>query len=160
MSVAFRRDCDEEHKEPRFELPIPIGPNLVTLRGLGQIEAQVARCEARVTEETDELTLNDAKRDLRYWHTRLATAQIAPLPPSDQVAFGSRVTFQMNGAVRVVTIVGHDEADPKNGYIAFSAPLARALMGTVVGDMADFAGQQDSIELLDVSLCGARDKVQ
>ena len=34
MSVAFRRESDEEHKEPRFELPIPPGPNLVTARGL------------------------------------------------------------------------------------------------------------------------------
>ena len=36
MSVAFRRDSDEEHLEPKFELPIPAGPNLVTLRGLGR----------------------------------------------------------------------------------------------------------------------------
>jgi transcription elongation GreA/GreB family factor len=151
VSVAFRRDCDEEHMEPRFELPIPVGPNLVTPRGLKQIEKHVARCEARVTEETEELTVNDAKRDLRYWRTRLATAQIVPPPPLDQAAFGSRVTFRMKDAVRVINIVGHDEADPKNGYIAFSAPLARALMGLVVGDMADFAGQQDAIELLDVS---------
>ena len=26
MSVAYRRDSDEEHFEPRFELPIPPGP--------------------------------------------------------------------------------------------------------------------------------------
>ena len=37
MSVAFRRDSDEEHKEPRFELPIPPGPNYVTERGLALI---------------------------------------------------------------------------------------------------------------------------
>ena len=42
MSVAFRRESDEEHKEPRFELPIPPGPNLVTARGLVQTEAKVA----------------------------------------------------------------------------------------------------------------------
>lgn len=41
MSVAFRRDCDEEHLEPHFELPIPPGPNLVTPR-----IAQVAELEA------------------------------------------------------------------------------------------------------------------
>ena len=34
MSVAFRRESDEEHLEPKFELPIPPGPNLVTPRGL------------------------------------------------------------------------------------------------------------------------------
>ena len=33
MSVAFRRESDEEHLEPKFELPIPPGPNLVTPRG-------------------------------------------------------------------------------------------------------------------------------
>ena len=62
MSVAFRRESDEEHREPRFELPIPVGPNLVTPRGLKMIEAQVIRCEARVATETEELALNAAKR--------------------------------------------------------------------------------------------------
>jgi transcription elongation GreA/GreB family factor len=143
--------------EPRFELPIPAGPNLVTQRGLRQIEAHVARCEARVAAETDEMQLNDAKRDLRYWRKRQITAEIAPLPPSDQVAFGSRVTFELNGAVRVINIVGDDEAEPANGYIAFSAPLARALMGTVAGDVADFAGKQDAIEIIEVSICPSSD---
>ena len=27
MSVAFRRESDEEHKEPKFEIPLPSGPN-------------------------------------------------------------------------------------------------------------------------------------
>ena len=150
MSVAFRRDCDEDHKEPRFELPIPVGPNLVTQRGLEQIRLKVARCETRVAEETDEIKLNDAKRDLRYWCTRLATAHIAPSPPLDQVAFGSRVTIRMNGAERVFNIVGDDEADPASGYIAFSAPLARVLMGAVAGDLTDFAGKQDAIQIIGV----------
>ena len=34
MSVAFRRESDDEHKEPKFDIPIPPGPNLVTRRGL------------------------------------------------------------------------------------------------------------------------------
>ena len=38
MSVAFRRDCDEEHLEPKFELPIPVGPNLVTGRGESRVQ--------------------------------------------------------------------------------------------------------------------------
>jgi transcription elongation GreA/GreB family factor len=153
VSVAFRRDSDEEHKEPRFELPIPVGPNLVTPRGLNQLETRLARCEARVAVETEELNLNDAKRDLRYWRTRLATAQLVPPPQLDQVAFGSRVTFRLNGAVRVINLVGDDEADPANGYVSFSAPLARALMTMVVGDFADFAGKQDAIEVVDLCIC-------
>jgi transcription elongation GreA/GreB family factor len=151
VSVAFRRDSDEEHKEPRFELPIPLGPNLVTLRGLKMIETQVIACTARVAAETDETNLNTAKRELRYWTARQSTAQIAPPPPVDHIAFGSCATFKMNGKMRVINIVGDDEADPANGYIAFSAPLARALMGAIDGDIIDFAGKPAAIEIVSAS---------
>lgn len=56
----------------------------------------------------------------------------------------------MNGAERVFNIVGDDEADPASGYIAFSAPLARVLMGAVAGDLTDFAGKQDAIQIIGV----------
>jgi transcription elongation GreA/GreB family factor len=150
MSVAFRRESDEEHKEPRFELPIPPGPNLVTAAGLRQAEDKVAELEARVAAESDELVLADAQRSLRYWRTRLATAELAPPPPADEAAFGSRVAFRLNGQERTVEIVGDDEADPAAGKIAFSAPLARALIGAGPGDFADFGGKEDAIEILSV----------
>ena len=150
MSVAFRRESDEEHKEPRFELPIPVGPNLVTARGLALIEARVAELEALVAAGLEEPALEEAKRDLRYWRTRLATAQLAPPPPADEAAFGSRVRFRHNGAERRIDIVGDDEADPAAGRISFSAPLARAMIGACAGDLVDFAGKAEAIELLEV----------
>lgn len=148
MSVAFRRESDEEHKEPRFEIPIAVGPNLVTPAGLALTERRVAELEALIVSEIDELRLEEAKRDLRYWRTRRATAELAPLPPEDEVAFGSRVTFRLRGAVRTIDIVGDDEADPAGGRIAFSAPLARALIGSAVGDVTDFVGERDVLEIL------------
>jgi transcription elongation GreA/GreB family factor len=151
MSVAFRRESDEEHKEPRFELPIPVGPNLVTAAGLRQAQDRVAALEALVASETDETRLADAQRNLRYWRTRLATAEQAPAPPPDEAAFGSRVAFRLNGEERIVEIVGDDEADPAHGKIAFSAPLARALIGAGPGDFSDFAGEADAIEVIEVS---------
>ena len=151
MSVAFRRESDEEHKEPRFELPIPPGPNLVTAAGLKQAESRVDALTARVAAETDELALADAQRSLRYWRTRLATAVLAPRPPADEAAFGSRVSFRLNGVERTVAIVGDDEADPAAGKLAFSAPLARALIGAGPGDFADFGGHADAIEILAVT---------
>ena len=48
MSVAFRRESDEEHKEPKFEIPITVGHNLVTVRGLKLIEERVAALEAEI----------------------------------------------------------------------------------------------------------------
>lgn len=154
LSVAFRRESDEEHKEPRFELPIPVGPNLVTARGLALIEARVAETEALVASGEDEARLEEAKRELRYWRTRLATAQVAPPPPPDEVAFGSRVGFRQNGALRSIDIVGDDEADPAGGRIAFSAPLARALIGACVGDLVDFAGREEALEVVDIAPIG------
>jgi transcription elongation GreA/GreB family factor len=151
LSVAFRRESDEEHKEPRFELPIPVGPNLVTPNGLAQIEARVAELEALVKAEEDPAALEEAKRDLRYWRTRLATAELAPPPPRDEAGFGSRVGFRHKGALRQVDIVGDDEADPSAGRISFSAPLARALIGACVGDLVDFAGQAEAIEILEIA---------
>ena len=54
MSVAFRREGDDEHLEPKFELPLPPGPNLVTVRGLAQIRDKVAELEALLTGLTDD----------------------------------------------------------------------------------------------------------
>lgn len=158
MSVAFRRESDEEHKEPRFELPLPPGPNLVTARGLAQIEAKVVELEAATaamaggagdTADADAKALrDDALRTLRYWRTRLATAQLAPIAPADSVTFGSRVTFRLKGRTRAIDIVGGDEADPSANRIAFFAPLARALIGGDAGDVVDFGGEADAIEIL------------
>jgi transcription elongation GreA/GreB family factor len=151
MSVAFRRESDEEHKEPKFEIPLPAGPNLVTERGRRLIEEQVSALEAEIAAGPEELRLEEAKRDLRYWRTRLSTARIAPPPPADEVAFGSRVTFRLKGATRTLDIVGDDEADPAAGSISFSAPLARALIGAGPGDFADFGDEADAIEIIEVA---------
>lgn len=150
VSVAFRRESDEDHKEPRFELPIPVGPNLVTAAGLEQIAARVAALEAEIAAESGEERLTELKRDLRYWVTRQATAEIAPPPPEGEVAFGTRVRFTLNGGEREIDIVGDDEADPANGRISFSAPLARAMIGAEAGDTADFGGRADAIRVLSV----------
>jgi transcription elongation GreA/GreB family factor len=150
MSVAFRRESDEEHLEPRFELPIPPGPNLVTPRGRALIAERLAELEAAAAVEPDPEARKPIARDLRYWRTRLATAEAAPSPEEGEAGIGSRVTLRLAGKQRTITIVGHDEADPDAGLIAFSAPLARALMGCTAGDLADFNGRDDAIEVLAV----------
>lgn len=150
MSVAFRRDGDEEHLEPKFEVPIPPGPNRVTARGMAIIHERIAELAADVAALTEETALNSAKRDLRYWRARLATAEVEPAPAGDTVQFGSRVRFVLDGKPREVAIVGHDEADPANGLLAFTAPLARALLGAEAGEFVDFAGREEAIEVVEV----------
>lgn len=151
MSVAFRREGDDEHLEPKFELPIPPGPNLVTENGLVQIRARVAALEAQLSGLLDEDAIKKVRRDLRYWLTRQATAQVMPPWDGGAVAFGCAVTFRLNGKERTITLVGDDEADPAAGLLAFSAPLCRAMFGAEAGDELDFAGKADAIEVLGIA---------
>jgi transcription elongation GreA/GreB family factor len=150
VSVAFRRESDEEHLEPRFERPIPPGPNLVTPRGLSLIADEVARAEAAVA-AADDAERPVLERDLRYWRARAATATPAPLPTAGEVGIGSRVTIRLNGSERAVEIVGTDEADPATDRVGFQAPLARALIGAAEGDLLPFGGRNDAIEVLGVT---------
>lgn len=152
MSVAFRRDGDEEHLEPKFEIPIPPGPNRVTARGLRLIAEQVAALTAQIAQGGEETALTALKRDLRYWQTRQITAELMPVPDGETVEFGTSVTFALNGKERTLAIVGDDEADPASGRIAFSAPLARAMIGAETGECVAFGGKEDALEVLAITV--------
>jgi transcription elongation GreA/GreB family factor len=73
---------------------------------------------------------------MRYFSERLGTAQLTPDPVArGTVAFGSRVTFvRGDGPRQTFRIVGEDEADPRAGSISYVSPVARALIGKLVGD--------------------------
>lgn len=152
MSVAFRRDGDEEHLEPKFEIPIPPGPNRVTARGLQLIGDKVAELAAAIAMGGEDTAITALKRDLRYWQTRQITAELMPLPDGQTVEFGTTVTLSLAGKQRTLSIVGDDEADPANGRIAFSAPLARAMIGLEEGEFATFNGQEDALEVLSIAV--------
>jgi len=154
MSVAFRRESDEEHLEPKFELPIPTGPNLVTERGLRLIDERIAELEAAIAGSADEAVLARLQRDLRYWTTRQITAELAPAPAGDRVELGTRVRILLNGKARELRIVGDDEADPSAGLISFNAPLSRAMMGAEVGDVLPFGETEDAIEIVEIGVAG------
>lgn len=147
MSVAFtKEDSAETAAETMLpEKPIPEGPNLVTAKGLAALERQLAEARAAYESALAIEDINERRRqaanpfrDLRYFAERIRTAQLVPPPEtSDVVAFGSRVTFERDdGRTQTFTIVGEDEADPKAGTLSFTSPLARALMGKGVADVA------------------------
>ena len=154
MSVAFRRESDEEHLEPRFELPIPPGPNLVTPRGMEQIRARAGEVEAKLEGTLSEEERKAVLRDARYWRQRLASAQLAPPADGSHVAFGTRVSFVRDGQAHKIELVGHDESEPAADRIAFTAPLARALMGAEVGDEVEFAGSEEPILITAIEVMG------
>ena len=152
MSVAFRRESDEEHLEPTFEIPLPPGPNWVTARGLRLTREKVEALEAVDNGSMAEDEAKKLKRELRYWRTRLATAELRPVPDGETVAFGTRATYRLKGQNKTVAIVGDDEADPVEGRISFSSPLARAMMDAETGDQVEFGRNGELIEIIAIEL--------
>ena len=85
-----------------------------------------------------------ATRDLRYWGSRRASAILTePEPEAGVVQFGRTVEIEReDGRRQRYRIVGEDEADPAKGSVSYVAPLARALMGKAVGDVAEVGGAE------------------
>jgi len=140
MSRAFVREDDQVAGPPALpDRPISHEPNLVTARGLGLIEQAIALAQRHLTAAA---ATGDAdatarwQRDLRYWTARHATAQLTePAADAASVVFGVAVTGQReDGRAVTFRLVGEDEADPAQGRIAWTAPVARTLLGSEPGD--------------------------
>lgn len=75
---------------------------------------------------------------IRDIEDRLARAQVIEVSKlsGDRVVFGATVTLADGdtGDKVVYQIVGDHEAEPKNGKISISSPVARALIGKSEGD--------------------------
>lgn len=154
MSRAFVRD-DAPGEPPIVppRAPLPEGvPNYVTPRGLRLLREE----QAALKEERGRLTAaragadgpEEAERQRRLevvagrlsdLARRLATARLVdPEGASpDVVRFGATVTVTAEGGdTRTVQIVGVDEADAAHGRVAFTSPIARALVGKHLGEAA------------------------
>lgn len=153
MSTAFvKEESAETAAETHLpDRPISPHPNLVTEAGLKALEEQLQQAREGVEAAAGIEDVNEKRRqtaiplrDFRYFAERVRTAQVMPVPASDDiVAFGSKVTFSRDvGRVQTYRIVGEDEADPKVGSISFVSPVARGLMGKGVGDLAMVGDQE------------------
>jgi len=160
MSVAFTRE-DSAETAAEVELPeriISPHPNFVTAQGLALLkqalaDANAAYGAAQTIDDVNEKRRASAPaaRDLRYFSARVQSAQVKEAPATkDAVAFGHRVTFEReDGRKQVFRIVGEDEADPAKGSISYVSPVARALLGKRIGDVAQ-VNHQD-IEIIDIA---------
>ena len=158
MSVAFTREEDYEATAADLpDRPVSPHPNLVTPEGLAAIEAELASARAAYTAaqagdvKEDRTAMARATRDLRYWSSRRASAQLVePAEADGTVRFGGSVTIEReDGRRQTWRIVGEDEADPAAGSVSHVSPLARALLGKRVGDEAVVAGQTVEITAVD-----------
>ena len=152
MSVAFTKEEDSEAAAADLpDRPISPHPNLVTAAGLAQLDAELAKARAAYAAaqaggdvSADRTAMARATRDLRYYGARRASAQLTmPDLALDTVQFGRKVTFEReDGRRQTFAIVGEDEADPAQGSVSYISPLARALLGKSVGDLANVNGAE------------------
>jgi transcription elongation GreA/GreB family factor len=104
------------------------------------IEAELARLHrehAAAQDADDKPRIAKVNRDLRYWTSRRATAQVVEAPrDASEARFGSTVTIERDdGRRQTYRIVGEDEADPSLGTLSYASPVAQALMGKQIGDV-------------------------
>jgi transcription elongation factor GreB len=145
MSKAF---TDEEAGEDAplvpARAPLPPGvPNYVTARGLAllhgelaALQAERARADSLANERERGRALGALSQRRAALEQRIATAEVVhgPSESPNEVRFGATITVSGADGERRYEIVGVDEADPARGKLAFTSPLARALLGKAEGD--------------------------
>jgi transcription elongation factor GreB len=83
--------------------------------------------------------LREIDRRLHFLLSRLESAEVVDPKSiqSDRVVFGAKVTIRdESNHVSIYKIVGIDELDPSRGYLSWTSPVAKALLGKKVGDVA------------------------
>lgn len=148
MSRAFTKDDDTGSAIADIgERPVSQHRNLVTEEGLRAIDAEVGSLRAelvRAEAAADRERIALLSRDLRYWNARRENAEVSvPDPDSNVVRFGMSVAIEDDsGKKNRWKIVGEDEADAAHGSISHVSPMALALFGKKVGDVATVNGKE------------------
>lgn len=149
MSRGFVKEDDQEEAPfipPRAALPAGV-TNYVTPFGFEQLQKEKRELE---NERTNLQVESDAERrralavidgKLNLLQERISSARI--LEPkeqsADEVRFGAKVKLKSveKESLQEFQIVGIDEADVKKQKIAFVAPIARAVTGKRIGEIAE-----------------------
>ena len=147
MSRGFVKEDDQEETPiipPRAALP-PGATNYVTPAGLELLKAE----KEELTEQIASLTETDERErrralavlngKLNLLQERLTSARLLDsVENTDEVRFGATVTYEIDSRGKhAIQIVGVDEADIKKQKIAFTAPIAKALIGKKTGEGAE-----------------------
>ena len=101
--------------------------------------------------------MREIDRELAHLARRLKAAKVvdaAQQVDRTKVFFGATVTIaDEDDAERTLTIVGDDEQDAGTGRVGWSAPIARALRGSSVGDLrrVQLPGGEKEWEVLSIT---------
>jgi transcription elongation GreA/GreB family factor len=149
MSRAFVKEVEPETVDLP-DRPVSTHPNLVTAEGLAAINRTLTHFEGAnkaAVAKNDRMAIAAAQRELRYWKARRSTAKVVePAADKSKVHFGATVTVRReDGRAQTFRIVGEDEAEPAQGTLSYVSPLARAVLGGIVGDDVEVPGGSATI---------------
>jgi transcription elongation factor GreA len=127
---GFRKIQDELKHLTSVERPQVIA-EISTARTYGDLSENAEYSAAKEKQ-------NLLERRIRYLEERISRAQIVDvrLLSGDRVCFGAYVLLEDEDREVEYQIVGADEADVKEGKLSIEAPLAKMLIGKVVGETA------------------------
>lgn len=148
MSRGFVKEGDQEEIPvipPRASLP-PGVANYVTKNGYEALLMEKENLEeqkrnlSRENEGEHRRSSLFIDGKLKLLNERIASARILETKdqPPDEVRFGAIVEFTNGKKTLEYQIVGVDEADIRQRKIAFTAPIARALIGKKTNETAEF----------------------
>ncbi len=144
MSKAFTKEDDEIPERvgrARMSSGLPPGAvNYMTAEGARRLRENLAKAKGRAAEELRRV---------------LDSATVVPASEGspDEVLFGVTVTVQRNDEERTsYRIVGVDETSLAPGWVSWVSPLARALIGSKVGQAVHLpdAPAGEVVEIVDL----------
>jgi len=179
MSKAFTResDGDEEEDDLDAEAAPPTGfKNYITPAGYQRLNEELGNLWENVRPKLVETItwaasngdrsengdyiygkrkLREIDRRIRFLSKRLDSAVVVDNTGRnhEKVYFGATVTvLGEDDRERTVSIVGVDELDPANGRVSWISPIAKALVGSVVGDVVTLRtpGGAEQLEITDI----------
>ena len=164
MSRAFVKEDDQEEAPfitPRAPLPegeinyvTPAGKQAL-LEEKSELEEERSNAKSIEKEADRRRALATTNGKLKLLEARINSARIivSEDQPQDEVRFGAKVKFKMNDKTQIFQIVGVDEANVKDNKIAFTSPIAKALIGKKINDSVDFqlGKERRHLEVLEIA---------
>jgi transcription elongation factor GreB len=148
MSRGFVREEDQEEiplVPPRADLPLGV-TNYVTKAGMQALVQEREKLHLNINNENylneneRRIAINYSNAKLELLNERIASAKVVDTSnqSTEEIRFGAHVSLKVNDEKQVqhYQIVGVDEANIKEGKIAFVAPIAKLLIDKKVGDKA------------------------
>ena len=148
MSRGFVKEDDQEEVPlvpPRADLPAGT-ENFVTQNGMDALleeKEDLLRQQESLDlshEKEYRISFNHINAKLQLLNERITSAKIIDQKklPEDEIHFGTTVTFQNieTNINQTFQLVGVDEANISKGNLAFTTPLAKALLHKKVGEKA------------------------